>query len=53
MTKIVKTCQVLTPKRELLNQVLKSLGQQVMITFIDIYGKGYREIKTPADFRGG
>ena len=32
---------------------LESLGQQVMIIYIDIYGNDYREIKTPADFRGG
>jgi site-specific DNA-methyltransferase (adenine-specific)/adenine-specific DNA-methyltransferase len=30
-----------------------SLGQQVMIIYIDIYGNEYREIKTLADFRGG
>lgn len=30
---------------------LESLGQQVMIIYIDIYGNEYREIKTPADFR--
>jgi len=29
---------------------LESLGQQVMIIYIDIYGNEYREIKTPADF---
>lgn len=30
---------------------LKSLGQQAMIIYIDIYGNEYREIKTPADFQ--
>jgi len=30
---------------------LESLGQQVMIIYIDIYGNEYREIKTTADFR--
>jgi len=30
---------------------LESLGQQVMIILMDIYGNEYREIKTPADFR--
>ena len=32
---------------------LESLGQQVMIIYIDIYGNEYRGIKTPADSRGG
>lgn len=31
---------------------LVSLGQQVMIIYIDIYGNEYREIKTLADFGG-
>jgi site-specific DNA-methyltransferase (adenine-specific)/adenine-specific DNA-methyltransferase len=30
---------------------LESLGQQVMIIYVDIYGNEYKEIKTPADFR--
>ncbi|RMH16628.1 MAG: site-specific DNA-methyltransferase [Gammaproteobacteria bacterium] len=30
---------------------LESLGKQVMIIYMDIYGNEYREIKTPADFR--
>lgn len=30
---------------------MESLGQQVMIIYIDVYGNEYREIKTPADFR--
>jgi hypothetical protein len=32
---------------------LESLGQQIMIIYMDIYGNEYREIKTLADFRGG
>jgi site-specific DNA-methyltransferase (adenine-specific)/adenine-specific DNA-methyltransferase len=31
---------------------LESLGQRVMIIYIDIYGNEYREIKTLADFGG-
>ena len=30
---------------------LESLGKQVMIIYIDIYGNEYKEIKTPADFQ--
>lgn len=30
---------------------LESLGKQVMIIYMDIYGNEYREIKTPADFQ--
>jgi len=30
---------------------LESLGEQVMIIYIDIYGNEYKEIKSPADFR--
>lgn len=30
---------------------LESLGKQVMIIYMDIYGNEYREVKTPADFR--
>jgi len=30
---------------------LESLGEQVMIIYIDIYGNEYKEIKTPADFQ--
>jgi len=29
---------------------LESLGKQVMIIYMDIYGNEYREVKTPADF---
>ncbi len=29
---------------------LESLGRQVMIIYMDIYGNEYREVKTPADF---
>jgi site-specific DNA-methyltransferase (adenine-specific)/adenine-specific DNA-methyltransferase len=29
---------------------LESLGKQVMIIYVDIYGNEYREVKTPADF---
>jgi len=32
---------------------LESLGEQVMIIYIDIYGNEYKEIKTPADFQPG
>lgn len=31
---------------------LESLGKQVMIIYMDIYGNEYREVKTPADFEG-
>ncbi|MGB9754656.1 DNA methyltransferase [Roseiflexus castenholzii] len=31
---------------------LESLGKQVMIISMDIYGNEYREVKTPADFGG-
>jgi site-specific DNA-methyltransferase (adenine-specific)/adenine-specific DNA-methyltransferase len=31
---------------------LESLGKQVMIIYMDIYGNEYREVKTPADFQG-
>ncbi|GIV65477.1 MAG: site-specific DNA-methyltransferase [Bellilinea sp.] len=31
---------------------LESLGRQVMIIYMDIYGNEYREVKTPADFGG-
>ncbi len=30
---------------------LESLGRQVMIIYIDIYGNEYKEVKTPADFQ--
>jgi DNA modification methylase len=30
---------------------LESLGEQMMIIYIDIYGNEYKEIKSPADFR--
>ena len=30
---------------------LESLGKQMMVIYIDIYGNEYREIKTEADFR--
>jgi site-specific DNA-methyltransferase (adenine-specific)/adenine-specific DNA-methyltransferase len=29
---------------------LESLGKQVMLIYMDIYGNEYREVKTPADF---
>jgi hypothetical protein len=32
---------------------LQSLGEQVMIVYIDIYGNEYKEIKAPADFQVG
>ena len=28
-----------------------SLGEQVLIVYIDIYGNEYKEVKTPADFQ--
>jgi site-specific DNA-methyltransferase (adenine-specific)/adenine-specific DNA-methyltransferase len=31
---------------------LESLGKQVMIIYMDIYGNEYREVKTPSDFQG-
>jgi site-specific DNA-methyltransferase (adenine-specific)/adenine-specific DNA-methyltransferase len=30
---------------------LESLGQQVMVIYVDIYGNEYTEVKAPADFR--
>ena len=30
---------------------LESLGKQVMVIYIDIYGNEYKEVKTPADFQ--